>query len=268
MAGSTSAVAAPTAAPSRGVRWALTLCIAIALVVNWLPYWDAQAQAYLSDTITSNAILFGVVRALNAIVSVVQSAQVGVGVASLGIGEIFDPVNDLIERFSGLLLITLTALGIQQVILLFTTSLAVKAVVSLLGLALIWRLWSAPNLAGWFGLALVLVLLRFLLNVEVALVWLFDWAYFNATGEQALSVLTAATAVLQNLKDAVASVDIGRLIFGPDSALLEREEIGSQIATSVVTLIVGMLFKSILIPLGTLWLGYQSAKFALRRTLQ
>lgn len=30
---------------------------------------------------------------------------------------------------------------------------------------------------------------------------------------------------------------------------------------------IGMLFKSILIPLGTLWLAYQSANFALDRTL-
>ena len=266
MAGATNPNLSPNLSPN--LRWALTLCIVGAVLVNWLPYWDVQAQAYLSDTISSNAILFGVVRALNAIVSVVQSAQVGVGVASLGIGEIFDPVNDLIERFSGLLLITLTALGIQQVILLFTTSLALKAVFSLCSLLLIWRLWSAPSLGRWLGFGLALVLLRFLLNVEVALVWLFDWAYFNATGEQALSVLTAATAVLQNLKETVSSVNIGRLIFGPDTALLEQEDISSQIATSVVTLIVGMLFKSILIPLGTLWLGYQTAKLALLRTLQ
>jgi hypothetical protein len=262
MAGATTADLSP------GARWALTLSIGLTVLINWLPFWDAQAQAYLSDTISSNAILFGVVRALNAVVSVVQSAQIGVGVARLGIGEIFDPVNDLIERFTGLLLITLTALGIQQVILLFTTSLVLKVTFSLCSLLLIWRIWSPSGLGRWLGFGLVLVLLRFLLNVEVALVWLFDWAYFNATGEQALSVLTAATAVLENLKEAVSSIDIGRLIFGADTALLEREEISSQIATSVVTLIVGMLFKSILIPLGTLWLGYQSAKFALRRTLQ
>jgi hypothetical protein len=96
---------------SQKQRLLLTLCIVLAVALNWLPALDKQAQVYLSATIENNAIVFGVVRTLNGVISVVQSAEVGIGVAGVSVGEILDPINDLIERFSGLLLITLTALA-------------------------------------------------------------------------------------------------------------------------------------------------------------
>jgi len=251
---------------SNKVKAALTLCIVVSVIVNWLPYFDTMAQLYLSDTIASNAIVFGVVRTLNGVISVVQSADVGVGIASIGIGEIFDPVNDLIERFSGLLLITLTALGIQQVILLFTTSLSLKIAFSLYALIAALVIWFAPsriNLGVKIGL--VVLLARFLLGIEVGLVWLFDWLYFDATGQEALSVLEATTQVIQNIKDSITDIDLGELIFGDATPKIESEDIGSRISTSVVTLIVGILFKSIIIPISTLWLGYKTSSTILSR---
>lgn len=243
---------------SLNARLVVSLLLLAALALNWVPLLDELAQAYLSDTISSNAIVFGVVRSLNAVISVVQSAEVGVGVAGIGLGEIFDPVNDLIERFSGLLLVTLTALGIQQVLLIFTSSIALKIVFSLvvgITLALLW--WQPQRIAIWLRIVILLTLLRFLLNLEVGLVWLFDWAYFNATGAEALSVIEAATQIVQNLRDSLTSFDITDFFFGNDNTVTETEDIATRISASVVTLIVGMLFKSILIPVGTVWLAWK-----------
>lgn len=242
-----------------------TLLIVAALVLNWLPTIDALSQTYLTDTISSNAIVFGVVRTLNGVISVIQSADVGVGVASIGIGEIFDPVNDLIERFSGLLLTTLTALGIQQVILLFTSSFALKVAFSLCAIVVLAILWWAPHSQHKaFKIGLIILILRFILTVEVGFVWAFDWFYFNETGQEALSVLEAATQVLQNLKSTLTQIDISDLIFGSDTPKLANDDISSRIAASVVTLIVGMLFKSLIIPIGTLWVGYKFSQTLMR----
>jgi hypothetical protein len=250
--------AAPLTSP---IKSALTLCVLLALVGNWLPQLDVLAQTYLSDTIGSNVIVFGVVRTLNGVISIVQSAEVGVGIAGVGIGEIFDPVNDLIERFSGLLLVTLTALGIQQVILLFTTSLAMKILFTLFaGVVLLLLWWKPMALRFWLHLALVIFLLRFLLSLQVGFVWIFDQLYFNATGEEALSVLEASAQVIQTIKDSITDINISQLIFGDRTPALSSEDIGTRLSTSVVTLIVGMLFKSVFIPLGTLWFGYKVSK--------
>lgn len=238
----------------------LTACALLILLANWWPSFDHAAQTYLGETIESNLVVFGVVRSLNGVISVVQSAEVGVGVAGVGLGEIFDPVNDLVERFSGLLLVTLTALGVQQVILLFTTSLILKCAFTTVILGALAWIWWQPTRANFaVRFILVCVLVRFLLSLQVGFVWLFDQLYFNATGTEALSILEASAQFIQSIRDSITDIDIRELIFGSDTPAIETEDIGTRLSTSVITLIVGMLFKSLLIPIGTIWLGMKVA---------
>ena len=244
---------------SRSQQTLITIALLLVIATNWLPQLDVLAQQFLSDSISSNAIIFGVVRTLNGVISVIQSADIGVGVASISIGEILDPVNDLVERFSGLLLITLTALGIQQVLLLLTLSLPIKIIFSLMTLFCVHSIWLKPNwlprLVRWTLLA---VFIRFILVIQVTIVWLFDWLYFDATGQEALSVLEATIRVVESLKEAITNINLSELIFGSNTPVIENDDLGAQISSSVVTLIVGMLFKSIIIPIATLWLGYKA----------
>lgn len=239
-------------------KMAISVVLLFMVVMNWLPQIDAMAQQFLSDSINSNAIVFGVVRTLNGVISVIQSADIGIGVASVSIGEILDPVNDLVERFSGLLLITLTALGISQVLLLLTISVTLKTVFTAVCLIATILIWAKPStsqtILRWI---LVAVFIRFILVVQIFLVWLFDTLYFEATGEQALSVLEATIAVVERLKESISQINLSELIFGSDAPVIADEDLGAKISSSVVTLIVGMLFKSIIIPMATLWLGYK-----------
>ena len=244
---------------THATRVLASLGILLVLTANWLPHIDRIAQEFLSDSISSNAIIFGVVRSLNGVISVIQSTDIGIGVASVSIGEILDPVNDLIERFSALLLVTLTALGIAQVLLLLTLSVPIKIVFTGIAFGCGLSLWLKPNwlprLLKW---ALLIIFMRFIFVFQIGLVWLFDWLYFDATGEAAVSVLEATIRVVENLKESIENINLSELIFGADIPALKNEDLGAQISSSVVTLIVGMLFKSIIIPVGTLWLGYKA----------
>lgn len=239
-------------------RYVISGLILAALILNWVPQVDILASEYLADTISSNAIVYGVVRTLNGVISVAQSAEVGVGVASVGLGEILDPVNDLIERFSTLLLVTLTALGISNVLLILSSSFAFKVLVTLVGFVAMGMLWMKSHQIS-YGLRIIiaLLILRFVLVLQIGFVWLFDRLYFDATGEQALSVLQATINFVESLKESFTSFSIADLAFG-DTPTIDTGDVGENIATSVVTLSVGMLFKSILIPIGTLWLSYKA----------
>jgi hypothetical protein len=60
-------------------------------------------------------------RALNAVISVAQGTEVslqplGVGV-TLAPGQLLDPVNDLVEKFSDLMLMASVAFGVQKVLI-------------------------------------------------------------------------------------------------------------------------------------------------------
>jgi len=69
-------------------------------------------------------------RGFNAVVSVFQESEVqlepaGVGV-SLALGQALDPINDLVERFSWVMLASLTSLGIQKFLIEITPFLSIQ----------------------------------------------------------------------------------------------------------------------------------------------
>lgn len=82
---------------------------------------DATASDYYSESVTKALAAYAVARMLNAAISVVQGTDVavspaGVGV-SLSVGEILDPINDLVERFSWVLLLSTVSLGAQKILM-------------------------------------------------------------------------------------------------------------------------------------------------------
>ncbi|MFC1838165.1 hypothetical protein ACFL1N_01190 [Thermodesulfobacteriota bacterium] len=82
---------------------------------------DTRGGAYLDDALKKSVVTFAIVRGINGLISVVQGTYVAVTPAGLGvnlaIGEILDPLNDIIERFSMIMLISSTSLGIQKVLM-------------------------------------------------------------------------------------------------------------------------------------------------------
>ena len=86
-----------------------------------LSYLDNKAEEYYNNTMKNALVAYATARAINAGVSVIQDTEIeispaGVGM-SLALGEMLDPINDIIERFSWILLVSLSSLAIQRVIL-------------------------------------------------------------------------------------------------------------------------------------------------------
>lgn len=250
----------PFLTSSAGTKALLTLLLLAALISCWIPAIDLWAQTFLKDTIGSNAIIFGTARSLNALISVIQTAEFGIGIASIELGQVLDPVNDIIERFSGLLLVTLTALGISQVLLLLTSAWVFKVLLTLVGLTTIIVIWRpspysrlAQVLVRWTA---AIMIFRLLIVFQVIAIWLFDYLYFEATGERALTVLESAIRLIESIKDNITNFNLSEFAFG-NSNELKSAELDEDIATSIVTLTVGMLFKSIIIPMAVLWACYK-----------
>jgi hypothetical protein len=87
------------------------------------------------------AVTFAAARGLNALLSLAQSAQLSVGVASANPAAVLEPIDDLVEQFSALMLWATVSFGVQRVLLtasaswpialLLTTCLAAGAVLYL-----------------------------------------------------------------------------------------------------------------------------------------
>ena len=95
--------------------------LSVAIDRSPLAYMDRHAENYIEKTMARSAFVFAVVRGLNGIVSVVQGTEIAVSPAGVGlnisIGEILDPINDLAERFSWVMLASTSSLGIQRILL-------------------------------------------------------------------------------------------------------------------------------------------------------
>lgn len=265
--------------PGRSGEWPTTragaslllMSVFLALVLNWLPALDDLALRYLDGAIADNLLIYATARALNGLISVIQSVQLsfsmGAGVA-VQLGEALDPLNDLVERFSAFVLYALAGLGLQKVVLIATSSLLAKVLTSLLLLMvpLIWYFTPMrPN--GVLRVVALIVLVRFCVVLEVGGIALMDKAYFDHQKSQAHSTLELAREQISTLRERyMGSVSesgvFGGLWDAAGSIIGDANQRGTAdlAASAIVELIVIMLIRSILFPLCFIWLVVQLAR--------
>lgn len=83
-----------------------------------LPGLDTKTDAYFRDSISKAGISYGICRIVNGTVSVIKESTLqlepgGIGM-SLAVGQLVDPINDMVERLSHVLVMAITSLGIQE----------------------------------------------------------------------------------------------------------------------------------------------------------
>jgi hypothetical protein len=135
---------------------------------------DSKATEYVDAGLARAGAAFVLARTINAIISVFQESELqlepgGIGV-SFAAGEVLDPINDMVERFSWVMLASLTSLGIQKVLIQVGTWFSISIVLSLGLLFLLAGLWvenrMPVNLRRAGGtLILLAVLIRFAVPV-------------------------------------------------------------------------------------------------------
>jgi len=144
---------------------------AIALVViAALGTVDRIGSDYTDQSFRRALVTFAAARGLNAVISVAQGTEIAVEPAGVGVnftpGQVLDPINDLVERFSWVMLASATALGIQKLMLEIFSARVFTALLSLtvaLAVAAYWLPRAAPWLRGFLlRAALFLLVLRFM----------------------------------------------------------------------------------------------------------
>jgi hypothetical protein len=102
-----------------------------------MPYLDKSADTYFSQSITKAGVAYGVCRLVNASVSVIKDSEVQIEPAGLGVslaaGQVLDPLDDLTERASDVLITSIVSLGIEKI----AYELCVAFAPSLIGFAII-----------------------------------------------------------------------------------------------------------------------------------
>lgn len=138
----------------------------IALILAFGLILDTQGKELIDKAFTQAIIVFGSAKALNAVISLAQGTELDLPFLTVAIGQVLDPINDLVEQFSLIMLASMTSLGIQKILLGFVTNgwfnllLALNLII--LNLWMFIRFKNDANIRTlFFKITVVFVFLRF-----------------------------------------------------------------------------------------------------------
>ena len=175
----------------------------LVVLLSWAPQLSHLANAQVDAGLKRSLVSFAAARTLNAIISVVQGTEVvlqplGIGV-TLTLGQVLDPINDLVEQFSSLMLMASVAFGIQKLLLTIGSTWLVSALVT--GVGAFWSLlyWRDRAPLGLSRFLVVVIFIRFVMPVAtIGSAYVFDM--FSASEyETSLLELNQTQAELKTL---------------------------------------------------------------------
>lgn len=244
-----------------------------------------QASARYAENALKNALVtFAVARTLNGVISAAQGTEIalepgGVGVV-LSVGEILDPINDLIERFSAVMLVAASSLGLQALLLNITGWWGVSAFLVAAAVAFLVTLWAPRSVAADYAvpalrILLVLLFVRFAVPVLVVGTHFITERFLETEQQAATAVLETTTADVEELNQGAqaATTDdqslmdrLGEMIddsldsMRVGDRLAELKESASRASEHIVNLIAIFVLQTILLPLLFLWLFLEGLK--------
>lgn len=243
------------------------LLVAI-LALSWTSPIDAISTGQVDAGLKRALVTFATARMLNAVISVAQGTDVAIEPAGIGVkfapGEILDPINDLVEQFSTLMLFASIAFGIQKILITLGGHWVVSATLS--AAVVLWSVWhlSGRHIPEWCTkLLLITLVLRFAVPlVTVGSNELFQQFLANDY-EQSQAVLASGAAdardtaalevqpqkdrsLLDGWKEMVPNINVKeRLAHVKDSA--------EQWTEKMINLMVVFLLQTLIFPLLLLW---------------
>ncbi|NOX51662.1 MAG: hypothetical protein GXP16_14190 [Gammaproteobacteria bacterium] len=268
-------------------RGFVTTALIVLLALSWSNDLDRAAQDVTNDKFQSALAVAAIARALNGVISVAQGTEVaiqpiGIGV-TLSVGEILDPLNDLVERFSLLALFASVALGIQLTLGNILSSVWLSAILSIAILTYVTLIWrsASTNQSGMLRMTkrwlATIIFARFILAVVLLSTHWIDTVFLADQQQQAMTTLASTSTAIEQLQPQQPDIAITA---PEDAGFLDRtsaqlsaflttsaqtldlqkqfKSLQQQVSASVeemINLIVIFLLQTLLLPLMGLWLS-------------
>jgi len=262
----------------RSVLILLTLGLALSGVV------DDASQDVAERSFTRSLVTFAAARTLNSVISAAQGTEValepgGVGVI-LSVGEALDPVNDLIERFSSVMLVAASSLGLQNILLGISRWWGMNAALAVVALGALVCLWIRP-LAGSAAAAIAsrmffaLLFLRFVIPLLILGTSVVTEVFLEENLDRSTAALEAARVEIEEIGESEVAeppVDeslldrlgsaIGNSLASVNASqrLEQLKDTASNAAEHIINLIVIFVLQTILLPLALFWVLLEVAK--------
>lgn len=171
-------------------RYALALFLLLVLACTPSIYGlDDLAEAANKVSLMQAGSAFAVVRTFNAVISVLHDTSIGLsfgGSAEIGIGKALDPLDNMIERVSDLLVVSISAYGVYGILHELGQALLFKLAASFVGLGLMCHVLRKKYSATWLHqveqravrLGVILVLIRLIIPLTLISGAMLDTHFF------------------------------------------------------------------------------------------
>jgi hypothetical protein len=270
------------------ILWTILVLLAAAGAMTG--HLDEASETQAEDALRNALVTFAVARTLNAVISAAQGTELalepgGVGVV-LSVGEVLDPINDLIERFSAVMLVAASSLGLQALLLNITSWWGVSIFLAAAGAAFLMTIWAPRSVAASYAgpalrVLLILLFIRFAVPVLIVGTTIISDAFLLSEQQAATAVLKSTTSEIEELNESP------RAVSGEDQSLIDRigemiddslesmqirdrmsklRESASQASEHVVSLIAIFVLQTIILPIAFLWLFIEGLKAVAARS--
>lgn len=117
------------------IKYRSSLFVLMLVCISWLGFVDRYAEEYIDDSLVTTAVSFTSAKLFNATVSVLSTITLNVPfIGSIQIGELLDPLNDMVEDFSTIMKYSISSLLIQKIIVSILQTMQFKIFITLSGL--------------------------------------------------------------------------------------------------------------------------------------
>lgn len=192
-----------------GKKWLISAVLIIVAALAITPAVNQKATTDYELLFERAFVTFALARTLNGVISAVQGTEIALQPAGVGVtltpGEILDPVNDLVERFSWIMLGATISLGIQNVLLDVSAWWVIKALLVALAAWLLWRVWwpaqrTVPFRPVIWHVFVILLFIRFAVPVMLIANDLLYQQFLEPRYQLSTEVITEAGKDLEKLR--------------------------------------------------------------------
>ena len=230
----------------------LTLFLLFMAVLSFSTQVDASAMEIYKETFERAVYSFALVKGLNAIISVLQSTEINLSLfvgATVGVGEILDPINDLVERFSFVMLVSSVSIGIQHLLLLVGKSLFIKSFLLLSAGISIFALWMKKFNTNFVFVFFIKLFLLLLILRFGAVVFVYSTEFIYK--EVYIKEYTLSNDYIQAYKDDLDVLRENKQEF--NSLWVQLKNKTETFSNKVIQLITMFIVTTVLFPLVFLW---------------
>jgi hypothetical protein len=267
-------------------KWILSIGLFLLGVLALLPTLDQRAAADYEQLFQRAFVTFALARTINGVISVVQGTEIALQPAGVGVtltpGEILDPVNDLVERFSWVMMGATISLGIQNVLLDVSAWWVIQILVAVLAAWLLIRLWYPGQQRSFYDSLLkraflLLLFIRFAVPVMLIANDLLYQQFLETRYMQSTEVIAEAGRDLEQLSaesstqqeddpaagmfDSIARVWSNTVDSVDLSGKLDRmQDRAGEVVEHLIQLSVVFILQTGLMPIAFLWIFLQVFK--------